>query len=117
MMTNTIAWGLVFIAALNSTIGNLMLKKASRDENASLLALIFNYWFVGGVIFYAINVLLFVKALGKLSVSTAYPVLACSGFLLLTLMAGFFFNEKFSSIQWLAMILIFAGLFLMIKGA
>ena len=116
-MTNTIAWALVFLAAINSTIGNLMLKKASGNDDAGLLALMFNYWFIGGVAFYAINVLLFVKALSKLSVSIAYPVLACSGFLLLTLMAGFFFHEKFSVIQWIAMTLILAGLFLMIKGA
>ncbi len=116
-MTNAIAWALVFIAAINSTIGNLMLKKASGNEDTGLLPLISNYWFIGGVAFYAINVLLFVKALSKLSVSTAYPVLACSGFLLLTLMAGFFFHEKFSAIQWLAMTLILAGLLLMIKSA
>jgi undecaprenyl phosphate-alpha-L-ara4N flippase subunit ArnE len=116
-MTVPIAWVLVLLAAINSTIGNLLLKKASVNEGAGLLALLFNYWFIGGVIFYAINVLLFVKAISKLPISTAYPVLACSGFLLLTLMAGFFFNEKFSSVQWIAMAMILAGLFLMIKGA
>jgi len=115
-MTTSIAWALVLLAAINSTIGNLMLKKASDNEGANLLALILNLWFIGGVSFYAINVLLFVKALSKLPVSTAYPVLACSGFLLLTLMAGFFFHEKFSAIQWIAMTLILAGLFLMVKG-
>jgi len=115
-MTTSIAWALVLLAAINSTIGNLMLKKASDNEGANLLALILNFWFIGGVSFYAINVLLFVKALSKLPVSTAYPVLACSGFLLLTLMAGFFFHEKFSAIQWIAMTLILAGLFLMVKG-
>lgn len=115
-MTNTFAWALVILAAINSTIGNLLLKKASLSLENGLLTLIFNLWFVGGIAFYAANVLLFVKALSKLSVSSAYPVLACSGFLLLTVMAGYFFNEKFTGIQWLAMILIFAGLILMVKG-
>jgi len=90
-MTNAIAWALVFLAAINSTIGNLRLKKASGNEDSGWLDLMFNYWFIGGVVFYAINAKIFVKVLSKLSVSTAYHLLpACSGFLLLTLMAGFF---------------------------
>jgi len=63
------AWLLVLTAGINSCIGNLLLKKsrlvARGDEG--LFDLLLSPWFIGGLLFYGINVILFAKALEKLA--------------------------------------------------
>lgn len=113
MISNWTAWSLVLIAAINSTLGNLMLKKSNAGESANLLELILNPWFFGGLIFYGLNLLLFTKALVKLPVSVAYPILAGVGFILLTLLSSIFFDEKFSLLQWVGLFFIIFGITLM----
>ena len=53
MISNWTAWSLVLIAAINSTLGNLMLKKSSVGESGRVLELLLNPWFFGGLIFSA----------------------------------------------------------------
>lgn len=88
-MSTTLAWLLVFAAGINSCIGNLLLKKARMGGETGLLAMLLNPYFLGGMCFYGVNVVLFGKALERLPVSSAYPVLAATGFALLIVAAGF----------------------------
>tara|TARA_B110000003_G_C16248297_1_gene377914 strand:+ start:116 stop:472 length:357 start_codon:yes stop_codon:yes gene_type:complete len=107
------AWILIFLASINSTIGNLFLKKSREVENLSFFDSLYNFWFVGGLIFYAINVLFFVKALEYLPVSIAYPALAGLGFLFLSISANLIFGEIFNFVQFIGIILIFIGIALL----
>ena len=60
--------------------------------------------------------ILFAKALVKLPVSMAYPVLAGVGFLLLILFAGvFFFDERFSFFQWIGLSVMVFEIIIMAK--
>ena len=67
------SWILIFLAGLNSTIGNLFLKKSSEMTVDTFWFAIVNIWFLFGLMFYGFNVLLFAKALQTLDVSAAYP--------------------------------------------
>jgi undecaprenyl phosphate-alpha-L-ara4N flippase subunit ArnE len=110
------AWLLIFIAALNSTAGNILLKKSREDINQGLLDWLFNPLFIGGLFFYAVNVILFAKALERLPVSVAYPTLAGIGFLTLVIFSNVFLGEKLNGVQILGVILILAGVFALAKA-
>ncbi|MDB1122422.1 DMT family transporter [Vibrio algarum] len=114
-MTIGIAWVFIFIAAINSTIGNVLLKQAQRVEFSMfgnpVLNFLLNPWFVGGLFFYGLNVILFAKSLEKLPVSSAYPVLASSGFVLLAVVSAYLFGESFHGKQWLGMVLVLLGIY------
>lgn len=109
----TFSWILILLAGANSTIGNLMLKKSRESEYSSFLFSLLDPWFIGGLIFYGFNVILFVKALEYLPVSSAYPVLFGFGFILLALSSNYFLGERISSLQLLGILLTLIGIFLL----
>jgi len=77
------SWLLVIAAGVNSCIGNLLLKQSQCTRNADgLVGLLSSPWFVGGLVFYGVNVILFAKALEHLPMSSAYSVLASVAFAL-----------------------------------
>ena len=107
-------WLLVVLAGLNSTIGNLLLKKSSEFVGVVLWSFIpFNIWFFLGLSFYGINVLLFAKALQTLGVATAYPVLAGVSFFLLSLASYVAFDEKLAVVQYIGIVVILFGIYLL----
>jgi undecaprenyl phosphate-alpha-L-ara4N flippase subunit ArnE len=114
-MASSTAWILILLAAVNSTIGNLLLKKASVPAG-NFLDMVINPFFIAGLIFYGVNVLLFAKALEILPVSTAYPVLAGGGFLFLVVASNLYLGEMVGISQMLGIFLILAGVFLLAKG-
>jgi multidrug transporter EmrE-like cation transporter len=85
-------------------------------EDAGLVQLLFSPWFIGGLAFYAVNVVLFAKALDKLPVSAAYPVLAASGFAMLVFSAAFFFGEKLGVNQLLGLGAVLLGIWLLARS-
>jgi undecaprenyl phosphate-alpha-L-ara4N flippase subunit ArnE len=107
-------WFFLFIAAINSTIGNILLKKSQTYYiESGFLSNLFNIWFVAGVVFYAVSVVFFAKALNNLSVSIAYPILAGLGFLMLSIASNYFLNERLSFLHLIGMFLILSGIFFM----
>ena len=110
---------LVLIAGINSTIGNLLLKY-SRITTVNVdiwyLKLISPY-FIGAIIFYVINLMIFAKALDYLPVSVGYPILAASGFALLSVMSFLLFKETFTLWQISGLVVITIGIFLMAHDA
>lgn len=102
----------ILIAAINSTIGNLLLKKAS-PELLSFQDFFSNKFWIMGIFFYAVNIIFFVIALKKIPVSIAYPVLSGSSFLLLVLASVFFFHESLSILKIFGTVLIFLGILIL----
>jgi multidrug transporter EmrE-like cation transporter len=108
---NINAWFILFIAAFNNCLGSLLLKKSRLvASDPSLLKLITSPWFLAGLGVYGVNVILFTKALEKLPVSQAYPVLAGLGFGLIALASHYFFGERFAFQQWVGLGLILCGI-------
>ena len=111
------AWSLVFAAAINTCIGNLLLKRSRLEATDSgLVSLLFSPWFLGGLVFYGINVILFAKALDKLPVSTAYPVFAGIGFGLIAIAGSWLFKEHLSLNHWIGLGFILAGMIIMSRS-
>ena len=110
------AWVYVFLAGLNSTIGNLLLKKSSDVVGGTVWNFIpFNIWFMSGLMFYGLNVLLFAKALKTLEVAAAYPVLAGISFCLLPVASFLLFNERLTSTRYIGIIIVLFGIYLLTK--
>ncbi|MEB3882978.1 SMR family transporter [Lyngbya sp. CCY1209] len=107
-------WGFLMLAAVNNCIGSLLLKKSRLvATDPGLLALLFSPWFIGGIMVYGINVILFARALDKLPVSTAYPIFAGIGFSLIAIAGNVLFGERFELNQWVGLATIFAGIIIM----
>ena len=105
------AWLFVVLAGLLSTAGNLCLKKASvASRGADFVSLIFQPYFIFGMFFYGVNVILFATALRHLDVSKAYPVLAAIGFSTLSIVAALIFQESLSLTNYLGLFVIVIGI-------
>lgn len=109
--SSSMAWLLLLAAGLNSCIGNLMLKQSRlAAPDGTFSNLILSPWFWGGLVFYGINVVFFVKALEKIPVSIAYPVLAGTGFSMLVFAAHWMFDERLTANQYVGLVAIVIGI-------
>ena len=110
-MSISSAWIFVAVAGLLSTAGNLCLKKASvASSDMNFIGMIFQPWFIGGMFFYGVNVILFATALKYLDVSKAYPVLAAIGFSTLSIVAAIVFRESLSVTNYVGLLVIIVGI-------
>lgn len=103
---------LVLAAAVNSTIGNLLLKlsRVTTQGDAGFIERMLTPAFGGAVFFYAVNLVLFAKALDSIPVSVGYPILAASGFALLAVTSAIFFGERFGIWQAAGILLVIGGI-------
>ncbi len=107
----TSAWIFVAVAGLFSTAGNLCLKKASNIAGGGdFISMALQPYFIGGLFFYGLNVILFASALKHLDVSKAYPVLAAIGFSTLSIVAAIVFREQLSITNYVGLLVIIIGI-------
>ncbi|CCM80197.1 MULTISPECIES: DMT family transporter [Rhizobium] len=115
---NALPMVLVFAAALNSCIGNMLLKwsRASLPADAGVADQFISIGFMGGLTFYGVNVVLFAKALDSMEVSIAYPIMAGSGFAMLMVASYCVFGEPFHPHKWIGLALVLAGIIFLARG-
>jgi len=107
------AYFYILIAALLSTVGNLLLKY-SREEVTNLSSFpdqYLNPFFVGAVFFYVLNVFLFSRALDHLPVNIGYPVLAALGVIFLALSSWIVLGEQLIPMQIFGIFMIVIGIY------
>lgn len=110
---NLFSWSLIFLAGINSTIGNILLKKSQLTTN--FLSSVLSPTFIAGCFFYFLNVLLFAYALKELDVSKAYPVLVSTSFITLSSVGIFLLDESLSSLNILGIFIVIIGIFLIVR--
>jgi multidrug transporter EmrE-like cation transporter len=103
-------WLLLTGAGINTCLGNLLLKQSRLVAKPGFWPMITSHWFILGLLFYGINVILFAKALDKIPVSVAYPVFAGLGFLFITFLSNIIFNENVNVYKIIGIVLIFGGI-------
>lgn len=109
---------LILLASISSCVGNLLLK-ASRSGLApdpGLVAPFLTPSFLGSMLFFVVSFVVFGKALDKVPVSLAYPVLATAGFALLAISSCWVFGERLSSLQGLGLLVAVCGITLLAVG-
>ena len=106
-------WILIIFAGLNSTIGNLLFKKAL--SNGNFIDNLVSVYFITGCAFHGINVLMFAYALKYIDVSKAYPVLASVSFVTLMILSSYFLSEKITFDKITGILVVLVGIFILSK--
>jgi multidrug transporter EmrE-like cation transporter len=116
---------LVALAAalvMNAT-ANLMMKFGMERYKAAgvtpehgawavIAALASNWVLMLGLCLFAANVVLYTFALKGLPISVAYPIMVTVGFAIIVVVAGWRLHERLSPVQWVGVVLILAGVWL-----
>lgn len=68
-----------------------------------------NWVFLLGLICFGLNLVAYQFALQKLPISMAYPIMVASGYAIIVVVASTRMHERLSSMQWVGVALILAG--------
>jgi multidrug transporter EmrE-like cation transporter len=99
------------IALTLNSVANILLKKgASSGGISNIAALLQNYYFLGGVALFALNVIFYFLALRAIPLSTAYPIMVATSFLLVNGYAHWFLAERVNAFQLAGYTLVVAGI-------
>jgi len=117
---------LVLTGVLLNAIAQLLLKAGSgalagielRAANAMAIAgrLVLNAPIIGGLVCYAISVVVWILALSRVEVSVAYPMLSV-GYVVNALAAWWLFDESLSATRLAGIAVILIGVWLVARSA
>lgn len=111
-----LSWLLVAGSACCNCIGTVLLKQSRLTAaSAGFLEAIVSPWLIASLLVYSTGLLLFAKALDRLSIAAAVPCSTGLGFILVTILANWLFGEPLSIRQLAASSLIFAGIIVMTR--
>lgn len=111
-------------AVVLNAAANLLLKFAAKDltDRGGLFAsgpahaiktLLTCPQFILGLTFFALNVMFYFYALGRLKVSMAYPIMVGAGFAIIATVAALSdLDERLKPVQWLGVAMILLGVVL-----
>jgi len=126
-MTLSGAWLPLMVALVLNAAANVLMKVGAKlavplPGDASLWAKATNFLnlaTLAGLVLFAGNVLVYRKALDRLDISVAYPIMVSGGLVLVTLAAALLpvLKEKISLAQVGGMLLIAVGVWLVASGA
>jgi multidrug transporter EmrE-like cation transporter len=116
--------GYVFLTValtLNATANLLMKIGADRlgafSGSGMLKAILTNYFLVGGVVLFGLNIVFYVAALTRINLSIAYPVMMAGGVLIVVFVSVLYFRESLALTQVLGILLLIGGLVLVTHRA
>jgi multidrug transporter EmrE-like cation transporter len=116
--------GYVFLTValtLNATANLLMKMGADRlgpfEGPGMLKSILTNYFLVGGVVLFGLNIVFYVAALTRMNLSIAYPVMMAGGVLIVVSVSVVYFRESLTLAQVLGILLLMAGLILVTHRA
>jgi multidrug transporter EmrE-like cation transporter len=107
-------WLLVGAGALSTGIANILLKKSRLvAADPGFQAMVLSPWFMGAVVLYCLDLVLFAKALERLPVSIALPVFFGIMFGSVAVLSSVFLGERLSFNHFIALGLISVGIVVM----
>lgn len=102
---------------LNSA-ANILIKAAMNhlDKTKGILGqFVFNPYFIGGTVAFALALVTYSYVLLKMKLSAAYPVIVGSCFLIVLVSSWLYLKESISLAQMVGVLLIAAGIWLALK--
>lgn len=115
-MTNFLAIGIVFLAAIIGSFGALFLKIGSKRFSFKFKRLMRNYKLMFGVLLYAISSIVFIWGLKQGELSVLYPIVA-TGYIWICLLSVKVLGEKMNIWRWLGILAILIGVSLIGFGS
>ena len=115
---------LLFLALSSNAVANIFMKLGA-ERFAEGLGVIFkspavflkNGYFFGGLVFFAVALVLYSLVLSKMNLSIAYPIMTSLGFVIVLGFSVVYLNEQLWWWQWLAIVLILVGVVMLSQGA
>lgn len=98
---------LLFMSSVCAAFGQIFLKKGASS--------LFNYELAFGLALYVVGFVLWVYCLAKVSLTVVYAFTLLT-FILVFILANFFFNEKITLLSCIGIGLIFLGFAFIVKG-
>ncbi len=115
-----LAYALLIASILLGAGGQILLKKGMLRHPGfaltGLFALARNWEIIAGFALYGISTLLYLKVLGSLSLSLAYPTISL-GYVFVVIMSRILFKETVTRKRWAAVTLICLGVILVGVGS
>ncbi len=108
-------WIFLIGAILLNSAGNVLLKQFAIRHPGASLAEYADPYFVGGLVCFALNVLLYARALSDLPIEIAYPILVGLSVLLVSIAAVVLFKAEIGAVHVVGMALILAGVALLAR--
>jgi multidrug transporter EmrE-like cation transporter len=101
---------------LNATANLLMKMGADRlgafEGPGMLKGILTNYFLLGGVVLFGLNIVFYVAALTRMNLSIAYPVMMAGGVLIVVSVSVVYFRESLTLAQVFGILFLMAGLVL-----
>ena len=98
----------IIVCTLFTSLGQIFWKKGADNLVLDLFSLITNWNLILGFVFYALGLILLVKALKYGDLSFVYPFISLS-FIWVGLLSYFFLNEPITLFKWIAIGVIVIG--------
>ena len=116
------------LALLLNATANLMMKfgmvrfkaagvTAADGTGALVSAILSNWVLILGLFLFALNVAFYAYALKEIPISVAYPIMVTLGFAIIVTVAGIYLHERLTVQQWLGVVLILVGVWLVARQA
>ena len=112
-MNEIISIILAILSSLCASFGNIELKLGSMKLEKNLKSFLKNYSLIKGLFFCGISTILFIFALKYNELTNLYPI-ASLNYVFVSLLSIKFLNEKMNRYQWLGIILIMGGIYLIV---
>lgn len=103
---------LVFNACANVLLKLGAAQFVSVRETGVVRAVLENYFLLGGLLLFALNVLFYVLALSRISLSVGYPIMVAGSLLFITFVSLLYLNETLSLVQMFGLLLLLVGIVL-----
>jgi multidrug transporter EmrE-like cation transporter len=110
---------LLVAMGLNAT-ANLLLKQGMKRVEAgggiladgavqAMLKVVGSPFLLFGLVFFALNVFIYMFALQKIPICIAYPIMVMTGFAIIAVVSGVFMKETLNAVQWVGVALVLIG--------
>ena len=116
MVTKTWAIGLMVLTTLFTSVAQVLYKFGVKSLEFNVIALITNWYLVGGIMLYIFGAVLMITAFRGGEVSVLYPVVATS-YIWVSLMAAYFFGDNLNLLRWIGIFVIITGIVFISKGS
>ncbi|MFH1053930.1 MAG: hypothetical protein V1740_05945 [Candidatus Woesearchaeota archaeon] len=109
MKTKWWAVVLVFLTTFLVSTAQAMYKYGSATLEFNVMAILTNYWLIGGLALYGIGAVILIIGLKGGDLSVLYPIIATS-YIWVSFYSMRFFGEPMNLIKWLGIFSIMAGI-------
>lgn len=106
----------IFLKMGSLVLGNALVFPKNIKEGVDFLVLMFkNLYVLGGLAALGVSFVLWVWLLSKMQLNIFYPIALSTQIILIGLASRFFFKEPLSVVQFMGVLLIIFGVFLLTK--